>query len=169
MPTIDSLPELIVAIAFSPSDVTSTTQSWTDVTAYVKDFQTTLGRQHYLDRIESSRLTITFDNRNGFLYNGPLNGSGQSVRVRLPIKIEARLSGGFYSVFFGAIDSLDPRLADVLNLDVTITATDKLKFLSLYNVNDSDLYRVAGLDAAPARVYEWWPLGSDTVGGTFYG
>ena len=66
MTQLASLPTLSVQIAFNPTNLQTTTQTWTDVTAYVRDFSTNSGRQHFLDRIEASTLRMTVDNRNGF-------------------------------------------------------------------------------------------------------
>ena len=91
MTQLASLPVLSVSIAFNPATpITSATQTtWYDVTAYVKDFTTNSGRQHFLDRIEASTLRMTLDNRNGFFLNGTTNGSNAVIRTRLPIKVVA--------------------------------------------------------------------------------
>ena len=85
MTQIASLPLLRVDVAFNPTDLTSLTQTWTEVTPYVRDFATHGGRQHYLDRIEASTLSMTLDNRTGFFFNGDyssvtaVSGSGSIV------------------------------------------------------------------------------------------
>ena len=89
MTQLASLPTLSVQIAFNPTNLQTTTQTWTDVTAYVRDFSTNSGRQHFLDRIEASTLRMTVDNRNGFFLNGTTNGSNAVIRTRLPIKVVA--------------------------------------------------------------------------------
>ena len=83
------LPTLSVQIAFNPTNLQSLTQTWTDVTPYVRDFTTSSGRQHFLDRIESSTIRLTLDNRTGFFLNGTTNGTGSVIRTRLPIRVLA--------------------------------------------------------------------------------
>ena len=83
------LPTLSVQIAFNPTNLQSLTQTWTDVTAYVRDFTTSSGRQHFLDRIESSTIRLTLDNRTGYFLNGTTNGTGSVIRTRLPIRVLA--------------------------------------------------------------------------------
>jgi len=170
MTQIASLPQLTVNIAFNPTDLKSLTQNWTDVTAYVRDFQTMLGRQHFLDRIESGSLNMTLDNRDGFLYNGTYNGTGKSIRVRLPIQIIATWNTIDYPVYFGYIDSLDPQVGDVLNLDLTLSAKDALKFLSLYNLYDPNLYYTVGVEYGNthAQTLYWWPTTANTNSTSFY-
>ena len=131
--TLASLPTLSVQIAFNPSNIQGlpSTQTWTDVTTYVRDFQTRLGRQHFLDRVEAGTLNLGVSNRNGFFLNGSVNGTGYVIQPRLPIKVTATWSGTTYSVFYGIIDSVDEKITDQLNSDLTIHATDLLKFLSL--------------------------------------
>ena len=69
---IQSLPILSVQIAFNPTNIQGlpSTQTWTDVTSYVRDFQSKIGRQHYLDRVEAGTISLNVSNRNGFFLNG---------------------------------------------------------------------------------------------------
>ena len=129
--TLASLPTLSVQIAFNPTNIQSLTQTWTDVTPYVRDLQTKLGRQHFLDRVEAGTMHMTVSNRNGFFLNGSVNGTGYVIQPRLPIKVMATWSGTTYPVFYGLIDSIDEKITDQLNVDLTINATDLVKFLSL--------------------------------------
>jgi len=132
--TLASLPTLSVQIAFTPTNIQSLTQTWTDVTPYVRDFTTKLGRQHFLDRVEAGTLNMTVNERTGFFLNGSVNGTGYVIQPRLPIKITATwptTGGTTYPVFYGLIDSIDEKITDQLNVDLTINATDLVKFLSL--------------------------------------
>ena len=129
--TLASLPTLSVQIAFNPTNVQSLTQTWTDVTPYVRDFTTRLGRQHFLDRVEAGTLNMTVNERTGFFLNGLVNGTGYVIQPRLPIKVTATWSGTTYPVFYGLIDSVDEKITDQLNVDLSINATDLVKYLSL--------------------------------------
>ena len=129
--TLASLPTLSMQIAFNPTNIQSLTQTWTDVTPYVRDLQTKLGRQHFLDRVEAGTMNMTVSNRNGFFLNGSVNASGYVVQPRLPIKATATWNGTTYPVFFGIIDTIEEKITDQLNVDLTITATDLIKLLSL--------------------------------------
>ena len=201
--TLASLPTLSVQIAFNPTNVQSLTQTWTDVTPYVRDFTTRLGRQHFLDRVEAGTLNMTVNERTGFFLNGSVNGTGYVIQPRLPIKVTATWaqtsftsltvgtgsktftlptglgvsiglsvtlsngantmtgictaydnittgsmtvnvtsttgSGTFsswsvaitYPIFYGLIDSVDEKITDQLNVDLSINATDLVKYLSL--------------------------------------
>jgi hypothetical protein len=129
--TLDSLPTLSVQIAFNPTNIQSLTQTWTDVTAYVREMQTRQGRQHFLDRVEAGTLNINVSNRNGYFLNGSVNGTGYVIQPRIPIKVTATWSGTTYPIFYGIIDSVDEKITDQLNSDLNIQATDLLKFLSL--------------------------------------
>ena len=129
--TLDSLPTLSVQIAFNPTNIQSLTQTWTDVTPYVRDLQTKLGRQHFLDRVEAGTLHMTVNERTGFFLNGSVNGTGYVIQPRLPIKVTATWSGTTYPVFYGLIDTIEEKITDQINVDLTINATDLVKFLSL--------------------------------------
>jgi len=108
---------------------------WTDVTAYVRDFSTQKGRQHFLDRIEASTLSMTVDNRNGFFMGNP-----NQIATRLPIAITATWSATTYPIYYGITESVDEKLGDVLNTDLKIQASDLLKFLSLRYLTNNSLY-----------------------------
>ena len=141
--TLASLPTLSVQVAFNPTNIQGlpSTQTWTDITPYVRDFTSRTGRQHFLDRVESGTLNLTVNGRTGFFVNGGStstggNGTGYVVQPRLPIKVTATWpsSGGTpvtYPVFYGIIDNIDEKITDQLNVDFTISATDLIKYLSL--------------------------------------
>lgn len=140
MTKIASLPALAVEIAFTPTDLWAATQSWTDVTVYVRDFSTHGGRQHYLDRIEASTFNVRFDNRTGYFLNGGVNGTGAIIGPRLPIRVQAEWDGTLYTIFRGVIDTINTSLEDALNADLAVSAADNLRFLSLRNLYNATLY-----------------------------
>jgi hypothetical protein len=110
------------------------------VTPYVRDFTTSSGRQHFLDRIESSTIRLTLDNRTGFFLNGTTNGSGSVIRTRLPIKVTATVGATTYNVFWGLTENAEERTVGELNLDILLTATDNTKYLSLLYMNRTGFY-----------------------------
>jgi len=138
--TLNSLPAIKVYIAFNPTLGGNTLATanqvsfvqqyggvnyWTDASVYLRDFTTKTGKQHYLDRIEATTLKMTLNNRDGFF-----NGSPNVIGPRLPIAITANWYAD-YDVFYGIIDSVTERLADALNSDLDVEASDLLKYLSL--------------------------------------
>ena len=143
MTQLYSLPTLVVSIAFNPvTPITSATQTtWTDVTAYVRDFSTSAGRQHFLDRIEASRLRMTLDNRSGYFLNQPTSTVGAIIRTRLPIKVTAQVGTNTPSpIFYGFIESVEEQTFDQLNQELLISAVDSTKFLSLLYMNRNQFY-----------------------------
>jgi len=155
MTQLASLPTLSVQIAFNPTNVISPTQTWTDVTAYVRDFTTKSGKQHYLDRVEASTVQLTVNNRNGFFLNGTTNGTGFVVSVRLPIKITATWSGTTYPVFYGLIDSIEEKIGDELNTDLVIQASDFIKYLSLSVLSDINFWQTNAI-TTPGDILRWY-------------
>ena len=135
MTQLTTIPVITVEIAFSPTNILATSQTWTDVTAYVREARTAGGRQHYLDRVEASRLTLNVDNRTGFFTTPP-----HAIRARLPIRVTAVWSLTTYTIFYGIIDNVDTKMADAMNTDLTIQASDFLKMLSLKYLNNTTLW-----------------------------
>ena len=156
MTQLSALPVLSVQIAFNPTNIQSTTQTWTDVTAYVRDFQTKTGKQHYLDRIQASTVSLTLSNRNGYFLNGTTNGTGAVISQRLPIKITATYSSTTYDVFYGIIDSIEEKIGDYLNSDLAITASDYVKYMSLQTLADLNFW---GVNAIISDVQNWYRPG----------
>jgi hypothetical protein len=134
MTQLTTIPVITVEIAFSPTNILDLSQTWTDVTAYVREARTAGGRQHYLDRIEASRLTLSVDNRTGFFT------TSNAIRARLPIRVTAVWSSTSYTIFRGIIDNVDTKMSDALNTDLTIQASDFLKMLSLKYLNNLTLW-----------------------------
>lgn len=140
MTQIASLPAIKVEVAFTPANLLSLSQGWTDVSLYVRDFSTHGGRQHYLDRIEASGLSMTLDNRTGFFMNGTVNGTGAIIGTRLPIRVTATWASVTHTIFWGVIDTIDTSLQDALNSDLYLSASDSLKFLSLRYLYNKTLF-----------------------------
>ena len=136
MTQLSALPVLSVQIAFSPTNLYSLTQTWTDVTPYVRDFQTKSGRQHFLDRIEAATLNITLNNRSGFFSSG-----STILNTRMPIQVTATYSGVTYPVYYGIIDTVTERLGDILNIDLDVQASDLTKYLSLRYMNSPAFWK----------------------------
>jgi len=144
--TISTLPVIDVWIAFNPTEggasLTNANQQalpasgssnayWTWCGSWVRTFSTKTGKQHYLDRIEATTLKMTLNNRTGFFTNGSVNGTGYTIAPRMPIAMKATWQSTNYHVFFGIVDSITEKLADALNSDLDIEASDLLKYLSL--------------------------------------
>ena len=89
---IPYLPQIAVSVAFNPTNINSLTQTWTDITPYVRNFTAHRGRQHFLDRNEASTFDLRLNNRTGFFTNGSVNGTGSVIRARLPLKATASLT-----------------------------------------------------------------------------
>ena len=155
MTTLASLPTPDVYIAFNPLQGGNTLQTantvalpssgssnsyWTNVSAYLRDFTTKSGRQHFLDRIEAGTFNGTFNNRTGFFFNGSVNGTGLVLQARLPIAVTGTYSGTTYPVFFGLIDDIEEQITDQLNSDLKINASDLLKYLSLRYVSSANFW-----------------------------
>jgi len=160
MTQLSALPVLSVQIAFNPTNIQSTTQTWTDVTAYVRDFQTKAGKQHYLDRVQASTVSMTLNNRNGYFLNGTTNGTGSVISVRLPIKITATYSSTTYPVFYGLIDSIEEKIGDALNTDLVIQASDFIKYLSLTTLADLNFWKTNAVTST-GDIKHWYQPGQN--------
>lgn len=175
MTLIPSLPTIDVYLAFNPTYsgttlVESTTQAlpssgssnsyWTNVSQYVREFDTQAGREHFLDRVEASTLNLTVTNRDGFFFNGTLNGTGYVIQPRMPIAVTATWDATTYPVFIGVTDSIQEQVTDEVNVDLAIQASDMLKYLSLCYMTRSSFWPTY---AASTSTQAWYRVGSPTL------
>ena len=230
MTQIAALPTLSVYIAFDPTssgnslytaqNVAITNSYWTNVTQYVRDFLTKSGRQHFLERIESSLLSMTVNNRSGFFSSGstvigprmPItvtaswaqtsatsltvstgsktfttaSGLGSILGYTVSLSNGSNLmtgtctaynsstgsmtvnvttisgSGTFsswsvsitYPIYYGIIDSISERVSDILNLDLTISASDLTKYLSLRYMNSPQFWSTYAQSTSAIHWYD---------------
>lgn len=141
----------------------STISTWTEISSYVIDAEIQIGKQHALDQMEASSLSLTLDNRGSesgstLLSFNPWYFLNQTavVPVQIPIRIQATWSAVTYNIFWGLIDSCVPTTPDELNSEVTLTATDLLKYLS--NVYIVSNYYALQVEAI-AGLIGYWRLG----------
>jgi hypothetical protein len=129
--------------------------NWYEAGSYVRDISTRMGRQHELDRTESSSAQFILESRDGrwlpwsasaFSYTSVTTGATDSLvsstilKVGVPVKITATWNGTTYPVFFGFVDQWEPSALDELDVDTTVTCTDLLKKLSVTRLSNSSLY-----------------------------
>ena len=156
--SIASLPTIDVWIGFNVTDLTTapyatlpasgaSNANWTWIGNYVRDFSTKSGKQHYLDRVESSTLKVTLNNRDGFFNNT------HTIAPRMPIKIRATWSGTTYDIYTGLIDTIREKVTDQLNSDLDIEATDLTKYLSLKYLYRPSFWKIYANSAATKSWY----------------
>ena len=144
----------------------STSVAWSPFADWIEDISIRSGRQHYLDRIESSTLEVTLDNR-----TGAFSSLGSTVVPRLPIFFTATYNNYTYAIFNGIVESIDTHLVDQLNANLSIRATDNLKFLALKYVNNTAFYATyvpqSNFVTNTTGAINWYRMNSNTsFGGT---
>lgn len=176
--TLAALPTLNVYVAFNPTLGNNTLNTanqvnftttyggvnyWTNITLYVQDFTTSAGKQHFLDRVESSTLKLTLNNRNGFF-----NGSPNLLNARVPIAVTASLPTSPYTtypVFWGVVDSIREQITDQLNSELLVDATDMTKFLALKYMTSNNFWSTYAQTNNTAAWYRANTVGTATITG----
>jgi len=141
---------------------------WYESNIYLRDFTTKMGRQHELDRTESSSLTLSLDNRDGrwfpwnttsFTYTATnVSGTGSFtsssiLTVGVPVRVLATWNGVQYPVYFGYVTAWQPSSPDEVNSDCAVLASDILKNLSLTRLSNSNLYQQQLLSPLASNIY----------------
>jgi hypothetical protein len=152
-----NMPLVQVEISADPYPFTN---NWRNVARYVRSIKTTQGRQHELDRIEAGTMDIDLDGRDGtfnpwntssFLYAG-----GTGMQPMNAVRITAAWWGVTYPVAWGYLQSLQPNLADEMNVEMTLHCVDAFQFLSLrYLAGDN----YAQLVEAETSLHAYWRCG----------
>lgn len=166
-------PEVLVETC-SQSDYLSPLKGlgiWTNISSYVTNMSIgPLGRQHELDRVQATNLSIGVNNRDGsfntwnsdsFLYN-----AGDGLQPMNPFRIQAAWNGTTYPVGYAYLQSITPAISDVLNVDATIECTDILQLLALKYLSTS-LYETTVEDTSSLTLEAYYrcndPNGSFSV------
>lgn len=112
----DSNVNLICEIAFD-SNPLDTTQNFTDVSAYLRGFETTRGRISELAEFQTGTATVTLDNRDNrfspnqstFYYDATLGRTKIQPLKRL--RIRAEYDSTTYTIFHGFVESFPVQYA----------------------------------------------------------
>lgn len=112
----DSNVNLICEIAFDSNPLDSS-QSWTDVSAYLRSFDTTRGRISNLAEFQTGTATVTLDNRDNrfspnqttYYYDATLGRTKIQPLKRL--RIRAEYDSTTYDIFHGFVESFPVQYA----------------------------------------------------------
>ena len=143
-------PEILVELCdtSNPFAPFSGVGRWINFSGYVIDMTLgPLGRQHELDRIQSTAATITVDNRSGqfntwnstgsFLYSG-----GNGLDPMTPVMVTAAWLGATYPVYYGYVQEIKNDVFDAVNVDATIQCQDLLQMLSLKYLSSNNYAQI---------------------------
>ena len=112
----DSNVNLTCEIAFDSNPLDSV-QSWTDVTAYLRGFETTRGRISELAEFQTGTATVTLDNRDNRFspnqstyYYDSVNGRTK-IQPLKRLRIRAEYDSTTYDIFHGFVESFPVQYA----------------------------------------------------------
>lgn len=165
-------PTLTVRIAFAnnPAD---TAWTWTDVTAYVREFQTNRGRDDETRQFDTGAASIVLDNRDRRF--DPSNTSSPYYPNVLPMKrvnIRATYAGVTYDLFTGFIEDFPLPADDPSDLVCQLSANDVFEVLNATTISgearpvessDTRAARLLTLAGLPAAAYSLSPGKTDVA------
>jgi hypothetical protein len=156
------MPTIAVEIPLTYTLLFDDVAEWLDISEYVQSFNTKAGRQHELDQIQATTLTMTLTNRTAtFAPWTPYNASPITDATfpyplvpMVPIKITATWHSVTYPIFYGYINSVNEIDPDAVNSDVTLQATDLLGWLAQVSLNSSGCANSLGGESTANGLYE---------------
>jgi hypothetical protein len=127
-------PELWALLSYD--DVSDPTPAWTDVTADVREFGWTRGRESELSEMDAGTASVTLDNRG----NDYDPSTHSYIRPMNRLWLREQFSGLTNDCFKGYVESYDqqwpkPGISDAL---VIANAVDEFKVLNLYNLSTTN-------------------------------
>lgn len=166
-------PLVTVEVAFE-SDATDPTPTWTDVTAYVREFEIERGRQTELEQSEPGQLHVRLDNsdrRFDPFYTGspyyPYVEPMKQVRVRALYFLTT------WDLFRGYVDSWPQSWPSNVDAEVVLSATDAFKIFAQYDLPEN-AWALQMRTLAPTAWYRFAEAAEATVardssGGAYHG
>jgi len=112
----DSNVNLICEIAFD-SNPLDNTQTWTDVSAYLRNFETSRGRISNLSQFQTGTATVTLDNRdnrfspNQTTYYYDVTNGRTKIQPLKRLRIRAEYDSTTYDLFHGFVESFPVQYA----------------------------------------------------------
>lgn len=129
------LPSVEISIDFT-NDPTSSTRTWTDVTAYVRRFSVRRGRENELSRSNPGELTATLSNSDR-RFDPTYTSSPYSPGV-VPmrrVRVRAQWDSVTYNLFSGYVEAWNPSWpATGKDATVELIARDAFVVLNLYDL-----------------------------------
>jgi len=148
---------LTVEAAFGDAPLTATaSNTWTDITAYVRGVGWRRGRSHSLDSVQPGVCTITLDN-SGRRFD-PLYSAGAyygDLKPNVKVRVSLVYSGTTYRMFTGYVNGWPQEYASGnKDAECTITCVDAFKLLGMHDMDESMFTSwVASLNPT-----HWWRL-----------
>ena len=138
-----------------PASGASNTQ-WTNASAYLLTHSLAFGKQHYTDRAQPATANMTLNARDGFFFNGSVNGQGVTLRRNMPIAITETISGTQTAVYMGFVQQVHEQPIDQVNDVITVDCVDFSGLLSTTSATNPHLY---GQYANSGHAQHWYRLG----------
>ena len=114
--SFDNNVDITVEIAFDSNPLDSS-QTWTDVSQYLRSFETTRGRLTNLDAFQAGTATVTLDNRdnrfspNQSTYYYDATNSRTKIQPLKRLRIRAEYNAVTYDLFHGFVESFPVQYA----------------------------------------------------------
>ena len=119
--------QLKLRVGFDSSGPTDTGFTWTDISGWMRDFDTDLGRSFELDEVSPGSAAFTLiDTDRRFDPDSTGGAYAPNVKLRKPVSFQAIHSGTTYDLFYGYVDGWNQTIPGMVDPLVTLTVVDGL-------------------------------------------
>ena len=119
--------QLTLRVGFDSTGVLSTGFTWTDVSQWMREFDTSYGRTFELDDVSPGTATFTLLNSDRRFDPDSTGGAyAPNVDLRKPVSFQAVHSGTTYNLFYGYVDGWDQTFPGMVDPFVTLSVVDSL-------------------------------------------
>lgn len=136
-----------VSVLLSQSDPTESPQVFDNVTAHVRQFATSRGRDTWHARFSAGTAEIVFDNRSRQMDPTYDSGPYSPLRIMRQIRIQATWDDVVYDLFRGYVDSYELRYPGQVDAITIVRCTDAFKVLNLH-----DLALIGNVEKSGTRI-----------------
>lgn len=134
--------------------------SWTDITAYVRQFSTERGRSHVLDEMQAGVATLVLSNNDSrFDPSNTTSPYTPNVRVFTPVRIRATHSAVTYDLYRGFATGWPQSYPAFKDSIVVLNCVDAFRLMAMHDVAQTESSELAGTRVGNLLDTMSWPAG----------
>lgn len=150
-----------VEVGFDAAGPLDTTFTWTDISAYVRGFDTSRGRSTVVDEDSAGSASVILDNADRRFDPGFATGAyNPNVLPGKPMRIQAVHNAVTYDLFRGITRAWTMQWPGQVDDVVTLEAVEALELFNLLKVGNTEVQEASGTRIGNILDEVGWPTGA---------